>query len=49
MSWFNRRPRVKEPQKLTPHHSSPIAQKMLEEVKKQVRTTEKPRIKTKKN
>lgn len=33
MSWFKRRPRVKEPPKLVPHHSSPIARKMLEEAK----------------
>ena len=33
MSWFKRRPRVKEPPKLIPHHTSPIARKMLEEAK----------------
>ena len=34
MSWFNRRPRVKEPLKSVPHRSSPIAEKLLKEAKK---------------
>jgi hypothetical protein len=34
MSWFNRRPRVKEPPKHTPHRTSPIAEKVLKEAKK---------------
>ena len=33
MSWFNRRPRTKEPQKLTPHHTSPITERILDEAK----------------
>jgi hypothetical protein len=33
MSWFRRRPRIKEPEKLTPHHSSPFARKAMEEAK----------------
>jgi hypothetical protein len=34
MSWFNRRPRTKEPQKHIPHHRrSPVAEKMLKEAK----------------
>lgn len=35
MSWFNRRPRLKEPSKpVMPHRTSPIAEKLLEEAKK---------------
>lgn len=35
MSWFKRRPRLKEPSKQTTHHrTSPITEKMLEEAKK---------------
>ena len=35
MSWFKRRPRLKEPSKPVTHHrSSPISEKLLEEAKK---------------
>lgn len=35
MSWYNRKPRLKEPPKHLPHHwTSPIAYKMMEEAKK---------------
>jgi hypothetical protein len=35
MSWFNRKPRVKEPIKATtPHRTSPVSEKILEEAKK---------------
>ena len=35
MSWFKRKPRIKEPIKLATHHrTSPITEKMLEEAKK---------------
>jgi hypothetical protein len=34
MSWYNRKPRIKEPPKLSPHHTSPITEKMLDEAKK---------------
>ena len=40
MSWYRRRPRTKEPEKLRPHHSSPIADRMLEEAKKTKEPTE---------
>jgi hypothetical protein len=33
MSWFNRRPKIKEPLKQTPHLSSPITDRKLEEAK----------------
>jgi len=34
MSWFRRKPKIKEPQKHFPHHRrSPISEKMLEEAK----------------
>jgi hypothetical protein len=36
MSWFKRKPHVKEPPKLHPHHHSPIAEKVLKEAKKRV-------------
>jgi hypothetical protein len=36
MSWFKRKPHVKEPPKLHPHHHSPIAEKVLTEAKKRV-------------
>jgi hypothetical protein len=34
MSWYNRKPRIKEPPKLAPHHTSPITDRMLDEAKK---------------
>ena len=35
MSWYNRKPRKNEPHKIhiNPQHSSPMAQKMMEEAK----------------
>jgi len=34
MSWFNRKPRLKEPPKHIPHHRrSPVSEKMLEKAK----------------
>ena len=41
MSWFNRRPKLREPERLTPKHSSPIAEKLLKEQKELVRGTTK--------
>lgn len=34
MSWFKRRPRIKEQPKQAPHHTSPFTEKMMEESKK---------------
>lgn len=35
MSWFKRKPRLKEPSKpLPPHRTSPVSEKMMEEAKK---------------
>jgi hypothetical protein len=35
MSWYNRKPRIKEQPKHLPHHyTSPIADKIMEEAKK---------------
>ena len=34
MSWFKRSPRAKEPQRTTPHKTSPASEKILEEAKK---------------
>lgn len=35
MSWFKTRPKVKEPPRaLTPHRTSPLAERMMEEAKK---------------
>jgi hypothetical protein len=36
MSWFKRKPHVKEPPKLHPHHSSPISESVMKEAKKKV-------------
>jgi hypothetical protein len=36
MSWFKRKPHVKEPPKLHPHHHSPIAESVMKEAKKRV-------------
>lgn len=33
MSWFKRRPRIKEAPKLAPHHISPITQQMMDKSK----------------
>lgn len=37
MSWFMRRPRIKEQPKQVPHHSSPTTERILEEAKKAIR------------
>ena len=35
MSWFKRKPRLKEPSKPSaPHRTSPVSEKMMEEAKK---------------
>ena len=34
MSWFNRKPRIKEPVKLPRHRRGPATEKILEESKK---------------
>lgn len=39
MSWFKHRPRPKTPPKLHAHHSSPIAEKILKETKREVTAT----------
>jgi hypothetical protein len=39
MSWFKHKPRLKNPPKLHPHHSSPIAEKILKETKIEVTKT----------
>ena len=44
MSWFKHKPRPKTPPKLHAHHSSPIAEKLLKETKKEV-TKVTPKIK----
>ena len=36
MSWFKHKPRPKNPPKLHAHHSSPIAEKLLKETKREV-------------
>ena len=35
MSWFKRKPRVKQPEKQVPQRSSPLLEKHMEQVKKQ--------------
>jgi hypothetical protein len=41
MSWFKRRPRIKEPAKLVPHHTSPLAEKIRKEAKEATNPTPK--------
>lgn len=41
MSWFKKRPAPKTPPKPHPHHTSPIADKMLKESKERVRPSKK--------
>ena len=36
MSWFKHKPRTKTPPKLQPYHSSPIAEKILKEIRLEV-------------
>ena len=36
MSWFKHKPKPKTPPKLHAHHSSPIAEKILKETKREV-------------
>lgn len=44
MSWFNRRPKLKEPQRTIPRETSPTTQRLLKESKAAVRkTTTKPK------
>jgi hypothetical protein len=33
MSWFRKKPTIKEPAKHTPHHISPASKKMLDKAK----------------
>jgi len=40
MSWFKHKPRPKNPPKLHPYHTSPIAEKILQETKIEVTRTE---------
>jgi hypothetical protein len=39
MSWFKHKPRPKNPPKLHPYHTSPIAEKILQETKIEVTRT----------
>ena len=40
MSWFNRRPKVREPEKKIPHHTSPITEKHLKDIKEKTKSEE---------
>lgn len=43
MSWFKRKPKVKEPAKLYHrHHPSPMVEKLLKEIKDKVSTKQTP-------
>jgi len=33
MGWYNRRPRIKEPLKESPHHFSPMTEQKMKEAK----------------
>lgn len=37
MSWFKHKPRPKTPPKQHPHHSSPISERIFEEIKEKQR------------
>ena len=37
MSWFKHRPKPKEPSRLTPYRSSPLTDKILQNIKEEVR------------
>jgi hypothetical protein len=39
MSWYKKRPKVKEQPKQRPHHTSPATERALKELKKQVTPT----------
>jgi hypothetical protein len=41
MSWFNRRPKAKEPAKTSPHVTSPMTEKKLKEAKDSLRKVKK--------
>lgn len=46
MSWFKRRPRVKEPPKHLPHHrNSSTTERLLKETKESTRPTEQKLVK----
>ena len=49
MSWFKHNPRPKNPPKLHAHHTSPIAEKILKETKKEVTATDNKEKKRKRN
>ena len=38
MSWFRHRPKAKEPSRMTPYRTSPIAERQLKETKEKVRS-----------
>lgn len=46
MSWFRRRPKIKEAPKEKPHHISPMAEKHLKEVKEKTKPSESDSIKS---
>jgi hypothetical protein len=44
MSWYNRRPKVREPQRAVPRETSPLTERLLEESKNAIRKkTSKPK------
>ena len=45
MSWYNRKPRIKEPPKQVPHHKSPMSEKVMKEAKEKTKPTESKKIK----
>ena len=40
MSWFNRKPKIREPEKKIPHHTSPITERHLKDVKEKTKPEE---------
>jgi hypothetical protein len=43
MSWFKHNPRLKNPPKLYPHHTSPASEKILKETKIEVNKIDTPK------
>lgn len=40
MSWFRRRPKLREPERKVPHHTSPITERHLKDVKEKTKPEE---------
>ena len=43
MSWFKHKPRPKTPPKQRPHHTSPLSDQVLDEIKEKQRSIPEPK------